>query len=88
VGEGLALLEERESVRLVVLEAGLHGDAGPAAAVLRSVRDDLRVLLAGEPNGAGEADTVGVVSRPFAPVELVAAVRAALGHRAASADSR
>ena len=43
----------------------------------------VRVLLAGQPNGTGNGDhAMSAVSRPFAPVELVTAVRAALGRRA------
>jgi CheY-like chemotaxis protein/two-component sensor histidine kinase len=78
VTEGVELLRERPSVQLVVLEAGLRGAAGPEA--LRGAREGVRVLLAGEINGSGNlGDAVEVVSRPFAPVELVRAVRAALG---------
>ena len=82
VREGMELLRERPTVQLVVLEAGLRVDDGPAAERLREVREDVRVLLAGDVNGSGNGGTaLGVVSRPFAPVELVAAVRAALGAR-------
>lgn len=80
VREGAELLRQQPTVQLVVLEAGLPGEDGPAAEQLRAVRDDVRVLLAGEANGTGNGEhALSVVSRPFAPVELVAAVRAALG---------
>ena len=83
VREGAELLRQQPSVQLVVLEAGLTADEGPAAELLCGVRDDVRVLLAGQPNGTGNGDhAMAAVSRPFAPVELVTAVRAALGRRA------
>ena len=82
VTEGVELLRERPTVQLVVLEAGLHGAAGPAAEALRDAREGVHLLLAGEMNGSGIPGGVAeVVSRPFAPVELVRAVRAALGAR-------
>jgi CheY-like chemotaxis protein len=82
VTEGVELLRELPSVQLVVLEAGLNATGGPAAEVLREAREGVRVLLAGEVNGSGNhGHVVEVVSRPFAPVELVRAVRAALGER-------
>jgi DNA-binding response OmpR family regulator len=39
----------------------------------------MQVVLAGEPNGSGNgSEAAAIVARPFGPVELVAAVRAAL----------
>jgi two-component system cell cycle sensor histidine kinase/response regulator CckA len=82
VREGAEVLRQQPSVQLVVLEAGLSADEGPAAELLRGVRGDVQLLIAGEPNGTGNGEhALSVVSRPFAPVELVAAVRAALGTR-------
>ncbi|HEX5817333.1 MAG TPA: ATP-binding protein, partial [Gemmatimonadales bacterium] len=83
VREGAELLRQQPTVQLVVLEAGLSAEDRPAAELLRGVRDDVRVLLAGDANGTGNGEhALSMVSRPFAPVELVAAVRAALGPRA------
>jgi DNA-binding response OmpR family regulator len=70
-------LHEWPTVQLVVLEAALRNENSALAETLSHVRSGVRVLLAGEPNGLGDGGH-GVVSRPFAPVELLAAVRAAL----------
>jgi CheY-like chemotaxis protein len=77
--EGLALLRHSEKVRLVLLEADLGGDDEPAATALKRLREGMQVVLAGEPNGSGNgSEAAAIVARPFGPVELVAAVRAAL----------
>jgi PAS domain S-box-containing protein len=77
---GATVLRDAAAVRLVLMEAGLPSPEGPATTALHALRGDLRVLLAGEPNGTGNGEgAAAVVARPFAPVELVAAVRAALG---------
>jgi PAS domain S-box-containing protein len=77
VTEGVEALHEWPTVQLVVLEAALRNENSALAETLSHVRSGVRVLLAGEPNGLGDGGH-GVVSRPFAPVELLAAVRAAL----------
>jgi PAS domain S-box-containing protein len=83
---GATMLRDADAVRLVLMEASLPSPEGPATTALHALRDDLRVLLAGEPNGTGNGvGAAAVVARPFAPVELVAAVRAALGAAGAPA---